>query len=403
MTQKSQTRDRAVLAAVLVFSVLPLGVEAAAMLWGVRHGFTGRALRDGLDFWAGGFLALHRQVTMVFDPVAYAAFITGIYGKLPTHMWSYPPSYLLLASAFGWLSPWVADGAFEAASLLLLIAVLRLARLPWPLVAAVAASPAALENILEGQNGALMTALIGGGVLLLPYRPRLGGALAGLASMKPQLGLVLPLFLLRRSPLAFAWAALAAVTLGVLSLYVFGPSAWAAFWRVTRPAMSNVLLTGKPPEFAGGLISVFAAVRGLGVNAALVIQGAVSMAAVALAAWRRDAVVALILAALASPYLHTYDLLGVALAVGLLVRHRLARGFAPGEQILFFLAWFGPGALPWAPQFAHLTPVILLLLLASAVARGPVTPCESILPSAAPGLSAGRLPIPARRNSTAPG
>jgi hypothetical protein len=404
MTQKSQTRGRATLVAVLVFSVLPSVTEAAAMVWGVRHGFTGRALRDGLDFWAGGFLALHHHVAIVFDPAAYAAFITGLYGKLPTHMWSYPPSYLLLASAFGWLSPWPAVFAFQAATLLLLITVLRLARLPWLLIAAVAASPAALESLLEYQNGALMTALIGGGVLLLPTRPRLGGALAGLASIKPQLGLVLPLYLLRRSPLAFAWAGLAAVTLGVLSLYVFGAVAWAAFWHVTRPAMSNVLLTGKPVEFAGGLISVFAAARGLGVTAALLIQGAVSIAAVALGAWRRDAVVALLLAALASPYLHTYDLLGVALAVALLVQDRLAQGFAHGEKILFFLAWFGPGALPWVPQFAHLTPVILLLLLASALARGPVTPCESTpMPSAAPGLSVGRLPIPARRNSTAPG
>ncbi len=392
------------LVAVLVFSVLPPVTEAAAMLWGVRHGFTGQALRDGLDFWAGGFLALHQQVAIVFDPVAYEAFITGIYGKLPTHTWSYPPNYLLLASAFGWLSPWAVVAAFQAASLALLIAVLRLARLPWLLIAAVGASPAALENILAGQNGALMAALIGGGVLLLPYRPRLAGVLAGLASIKPQLGLVLPLFLLRRSPVAFAWAALAAMTLGGLSLWAFGPGAWVAFWQITSPEMSHVLLTGKPPEFAGGLISVFAAVRGLGVTAALVIQGAVSLAAVVVAAWRRDAVVVLILAALASPYLHNYDLLGVALAVALLVRDRLTRGFATGEKILFFLAWFGPGALLWAPQFAHLTPVILLLLLASAAARGPVTPCESTaIPYAAQGLSAGRLPIPARRNSTAPG
>ena len=45
----------------------------------------------------------------------------------------------------------------------------------------------------------------------------------------------------------------------------------------------------------------------------------------------------LILGALASPYLHDYDLLGVALAVALLVQDRLrASGFAPGETVLFF-------------------------------------------------------------------
>jgi hypothetical protein len=344
----------------------------------------------------------------VFDPVAYQGFLTGAFfagaKAINVHMWSYPPNYLLVAAGFGWLAPWHAVLAFDALSLALLVAVLRLARLPWLLILAVAASPVSFENFLEGQNAALLTALIAGGILLLPARPRLAGVFAGLASIKPQLGLVLPLFLLRRAPLAFAWAALAAVALGAASVWAFGPGAWAAFWTVTRPAMSNVLLTGKPPQFAGGLISVFAAVRLLGVHAALAVQGAVSLGAVYWAWRRKNPAEILILAALASPYLHDYDLLGVALAVALLVRDRLEDGFLPGEAILFFLAWFGPGTLPWAPQFAHLTPVILLLLLASAWRRGPVIPCDSSqVPPVLPASSAGRSPIPAPPDSTAPG
>jgi hypothetical protein len=401
-------KRRLALIAIAVFSVIPSLGEGYAILWGQRHGLTGKALRDGLDFWAGGFLASHGHVGMVFDPVAYATFLNGAFfpaeTQLTVHMWSYPPNYLLLATAFGWLAPWHAVLAFDATTILLLVFMLRLARLPWPLVAAVALSPVSLENFLEGQNAALLTALIGGAVLLLPARPRLAGVLAGLASIKPQLGLVLPLYLLRRSPVAFATAVLAAVALGAASLYAFGPTAWAAFWRVTRPAMSNVLLTGQPPQFAAGLISVFAALRFLGVHPALVLQAAVSLAAIAWAWWRKNPVEVLILSALASPYLHDYDLLGVALAVALLVRDRLANGFLPGEAMLFFAAWFGPGMLPWKPQYAHLTPVILLLLLASAWRRGPVMPCDSSqVPPASPGSSAGRLPIPVPPNSTAPG
>jgi hypothetical protein len=297
------------------------------------QGFTGKALRDGLDFWAGGFLALHGKVAMLFDPLAYQGFLDGAYGKLGVHMWSYPPNYLLVAAAFGWLAPWHAVLAFDAGSLLLLVLVLRLARLPWLLILAVAASPVALENVLEGQNAALMTALIGGGLLLLPLRPRLGGVLVGLASIKPQLGIVLPLYVLRRSPVACAYAVLAALGLGAISLLAFGPAAWAGFWHVTRPAMSAVLITGKPAAFAGGLISVFAAVRFLGVHAALVVQGVVTLACVAAAASQKKPVPVLILAALASPYLHDYDLLGVALAVALLIQDRLEHGFFPGEPV----------------------------------------------------------------------
>jgi hypothetical protein len=363
---------------VLVVAVLPSLGEGYAVLWGAAHGYAGKALRDGLDFWAGGFLALHGHLAVLFDPVAYNGFLRGIYGvKLPFHFWSYPPNYVLLAAGFGGLSPFHAVLAFDVGSLLLLVLLLRLAGQGWGLIAAVALSPVSFENLLEGQNAALMTALIGGGLLLLPLRPRLAGILVGLASIKPQLGVVLPLFLLRRARWAFVYAVLAAAGLFCASVLAFGPAAWAGFLRVTGPAMSQVLLTGRPPEFAAGLISVFAAARFLGVHGAILVQAAVSGAAVLYAATRRDAASVLILAALASPYLHDYDLLGVTLAVALIAQNGLRCGFAPGEAVLLFVAWFGPGALPWVPQFAHLTPVVLVLLLASAARYGRLIGCNS--------------------------
>jgi alpha-1,2-mannosyltransferase len=404
MSLRSQIFTRPKLIALVVLCALPSCAEAYAIAWGQLHGLTGKALRDGLDFWAGGFLALHGDIAMLFDPLAYQSFLAGAYGKLPYHLWSYPPNYLLLAAGFGWLSPWHAVLAFDFCSLLLLAAVLRLSRQSFWLIAAVAASPASLENLLEHQNAALLTALIGGGLLLLRSRPRLGGLLIGLATIKPQLGLILPLFLLRRSPIAFAYAALAALLLAYAALHVFGPAVWTGFLHFTAPVMSNVLLTGQPPDFAGGLISVFALARPLGVHQALLIQGAVTLAAVLAALKIRSPATLLILAALATPYLHDYDLLGVALATALLLQDRLVTGFLPGEPLLYFLAWFGPGLLPWAPQFAHATPILLLLLLASALRRGGLIACDSSqVPPALPVSSAGRSPIPAPQNSTVPG
>jgi hypothetical protein len=372
------------------FSMLPSLMEGYAVMWGAHKGFTGKALRDGLDFWTGGFLLLHRQTATLFSPLAYGHFIAQIFGPhLPIHMWSYPPNYLLLAGLFGWLPPWPAVLSFDVCSLLLLFFLLRFAGQPWKLVLAVCASPVALENLLEGQNAALMTALIGGGLLLLETRPRLGGILIGLATIKPQLGIPLPLFLLR-SRSVFLSAALAALTLGLASLIASGPGAWTAFWHVTRPAMNNVLLTGQPPAFAGGLISVFATFRFAGVDAAILLQAMVSAACVLLAAKDQKPAILLILCALASPYLHDYDLLGVALAVALLVRDRLRQGFAAGEPLLFFLAWAGPGTLPWLPGLAHFTPLILLLLLATSMRRDRVPACDSrTIPPFLPESSAG--------------
>lgn len=401
MTSPSQTKRRLLLALLALLCILPSAAEGYAVLWGERHGFVGKALRDGLDFWAGGNLAAHGRATVLFDPAGYNRFLQNLYGHLPFHLWSYPPNDLLLATAFGRLAPWHAVLAFDALSLLLLIATLRLARQPWLLIAAVTLSPAACENFLEGQNAALLTALIGGGLLLLPRRPRLAGALIGFASVKPQLGLVLPLHLLRRAPVAFVTATISALALAAASVLWLGPGVWVGFWRVTRPAMSAVLLTGHPADFANGLISVFAAARPFGSAAACIAQGAVSLAAVAAATRTHRPAALLILSALACPYLHDYDLLGTTLAVALIIQDRLASRFRPGEPLLLFLAWFGPGLLPWAPRYAHAVPFILGLLLASALARATLAECDSKPDEQA--SSAGRSAIPARPASTVSG
>ncbi len=57
MSLKSQTLPRLRLILLVVLCAIPSCAEAYAIIWGQRHGLTGKALRDGLDFWAGGFLA----------------------------------------------------------------------------------------------------------------------------------------------------------------------------------------------------------------------------------------------------------------------------------------------------------------------------------------------------------
>ena len=104
----------------------------SVIIWGEAHGLTGKALRDGLDFWGGGFLALHGHLATLFDVRAYQAFFAGLYGKLPYHLWSYPPNYLLIALPFGWLPPWPAVLSFDLLSLLLLASIPSAD--PWALV-----------------------------------------------------------------------------------------------------------------------------------------------------------------------------------------------------------------------------------------------------------------------------
>jgi len=405
MARFSQLSRPKAVAWLIVFCTIPSVLQAMLMVWGVTAGRGGRAMRDGVDLWAGGWLAWHGHLAWLFDPAAYHAFLARtLPGDLPYHLWSYPPAYLLIVSPFDWLPPWPAILTYDATWFLLLAAALRIAGKSWWFVAAVLASPACLDNLLEHQNGNLCAALMAAPLLMLPRRPWLAGGLIGLLSFKPQLGLVLPLFLLRRAPRAVLAAAFSAVALGLAALAVFGPASYHGFWTVTRPMMSNVLLTGFPKEFSGGLISVFALIKPLGLGPAFAVQGAVTLAAVGLAAVTRKPAAVLLLAALASPYLHIYDLTGAAIAAALLVEDGLATGFAKGDVVAAFMIWFAPGLLPWAPQYAHAVPLLLALLLACVWRRGGLSTCDSSqVPPGSPASSAGRSPIPARPASTAPG
>src|SRR5271168_3923034 len=100
MSPKSQIYPRSLLVALAALCAVPSCAEGIAIVWGEAHGMTGKALRDGLDFWGGGFLVLHGHLATLFDVQAYQNFFAGLYGKLPYHLWSYPPNYLLITLPF---------------------------------------------------------------------------------------------------------------------------------------------------------------------------------------------------------------------------------------------------------------------------------------------------------------
>ena len=93
------------------------------------------------------------------------------------------------------------------------------------------AFPGALVNLTNGQNGFLTLGLLGAALLTLERRPILAGVLFGLMSYKPQYGLLVPIFLIATG----RWRAIAAASVTVLllaamSLAIFGPQTWQAFF-----------------------------------------------------------------------------------------------------------------------------------------------------------------------------
>jgi hypothetical protein len=206
-------------------------------------------------------------------------------------------------------------------------------------------------NLLWGQGGFLLTAIMGGGLLLLARQPVTAGLLFSLLlSYKPHLGLLIPLALMAgRQWRALAGMAGAGILLVMASAFVFGPDIWLDWWRNLAFAAFQLQhgfeLWPKMPTLAGAILLL-----GGGLTRALAAQGAVAVvvALVVMHVWRRDATPAckgsvLVLASLlASPHALSYDLVLLALPMAWVGREAVGRGLRPGQWYFLFFMWFSP-------------------------------------------------------------
>lgn len=102
----------------------------------------------------------------------------------------------------------------------------------WPGALLLAVAPSTLWTMLCGQSSLLVAALIVGGMRMAPRRPVLGGILLGLATYKPQLGLLVPVALIaaeRWRTLGVASATASCIV--VASTAAFGIPVWPAWFH----------------------------------------------------------------------------------------------------------------------------------------------------------------------------
>src|SRR5581483_1933596 len=177
-------------------------------------------------------------------------------------------------------------------------------------------SPPTVLAALVGQTAPLVGALATFGVLGLERRPRLAGALIGLAAvLKPQALLVAPAALVAAGAFeALASAAVVGVALALAATAVFGPALWGA-WLAGLPAFQAEIAA--VPGMMAGVIAPAGLAHELGLTgaAALGLRLALGSAALALVwiAFRHKAPPTLKAAALlvggllVTPYAMHYD------------------------------------------------------------------------------------------------
>jgi hypothetical protein len=371
---------------------------AAALAWiGLsRHGLDRLGKPLGADFpsfWAASRLALQGAPAQVYDLAAHAAVERGAFGgaDVPYSAFFYPPTYLLvclplgLIPYLGALAAWL--GATGYGCWRVVRAWLGAPSRRWALL--MLAFPGVLSTIGHGQNAFLTTALFGVAILAWDRRPLLAGVFFGLLTVKPQLGLLIPLALIVSGRWrVIASACVTALGLALAAVAVFGLSTWRG-WLTVSPLARRAL----EEDWVGSekMQSAFAAVRLLhgGLGLAYGVQAAVALAAAAvviqvmrrrtscprapdpLAGGATLATASL----LASPFMLDYDLMLLALPLAWLVREQAKGGALPWEKTAIFAAFLLPliGRLVAGRLGAPLGPPIvfaLLLVVARRAAAG---------------------------------
>ena len=339
-----------------------------------RDGSTLVVGRDFLNFWMYGRAAALPDPGRWYDAAAYQRELATLLGPgYPGLNWSYPPSIMLLAAPFGRLGYLPALLLWTVASLAIFLAVAARQIADRRALIALMVSPAAVFCLMSGQSSFLTAAMLIGIFATIERRPLLAGALIGLLTLKPQLGLLFPVLLIAAGRWrVFAAASVTALALAGLTAALFGTKVWIDFVALGLPAQNLVL--ADPQGIATPFhATVFMNLRGIGASYALAmsVQAGVALAAAGAVAWafrcRADADPRLLsalfiaCAVAAVPYLLVYDTLPLTFAALAL----LAGGMldARGAWLARFAYWLPllqiglgtlhiPGPALIAPAFA---------------------------------------------------
>ena len=342
---------------------------------------------DFLAFWSAARLAVEGRPEAAYDWVAIGAAhhlaVPGIGNRLS--LWHYPPTFLLPLYPLGLLSYLPALLLFNGATAVgwtVLCRRLLPERGLWILGLAL---PAALTNIMLGQNGLLTATVAGFALLLLDGEPVMAGCLIGLLAIKPHLAVLFPVALIATGRWrAFVAAAVTALLLLAASLAAFGAAPLWAFFHNLGFARELIDVGFRP---IARMPSAYVFSGSLGVPASLAMALQVTVAAAAgicvWVAWRSPAApfeakaATLALASLlVSPYVFNYDLTWAGLAMAWLGLLGRRRGFLSGERGLLLLAWAAP-VLMLVPVKVSLGFPLLVALLALAMRRALLaTPLE---------------------------
>jgi hypothetical protein len=332
---------------------------------------------DFMPMWAAARIGI-RNPGSLYD---FEAITQAQHAILPTlgkiRPWAYPPSALLLLTAFGLLPfalanvVWTLTGAgLNAWAGLRFLTSQRVVGL-----LLVFALPPSVLVLLTGQSTFLIAGLAGLAVTVLPTRPILAGVLLGLgAAIKPSALVLIPVALVACGAYrSLAGAIVAGLLTALASSALFGWARWIE-WLEALPRFQR--LVQDDPSLLRGAITPTALAVNAGVSGPLLLlcSGLFALGG-AVIAWRgfsrrADADPARRLSALlgggmlATPYAMHYDAALLALPAAMLV-------LRPHPRLTWLVAVLAYMLLAWAvvPYLGAAAMTLAVLILSSSIGR----------------------------------
>ena len=304
---------------------------------------------DFTNIWAAGRIVNEGHPALAYDPAVLKELEYTFSGHEYSAQfgWHYPPTFLFVAAALATLPYAWAFFLWCMLTLLPYLAAMRLLvgdRFGWLIAGA---CPAALSNMMIGQNGFLTATLMAGTVGLMERQPALAGICLGCLTYKPQFGILFPIVLIAGAQWrTMVFAAGSTVMMAGASWLAFGSETWLAFLHGLPIASQTVLTDG----LAGWskLQSIYGVTRILGGGdelawtLQLLLCAAVAVALCVI--WRGRAAFEMKTAALVTgvllvtPYVYIYDQVMLVIPAALLIRTGLNEGFRRHELLGIGLA-----------------------------------------------------------------
>lgn len=310
-------------------------------------------------FWGAAKLALAGDPLGAFDEVKLQ--VAGNSTPDLWLPWLYAPGFLILLLPFGALPFYLALAIFSALSITLMAIALRPfvggVKLAWVFMVF---APACASNLSLGQNSVIWFA----GFLIAMHALRSGrdvqaGLILGILTLKPQLGLLIPLALVGVA----AWrtigvAAVTTLLVAGLPTLIYGTEYWVAMYANQIKQVGYIVSAPNGIQVMVSPYSVFVR-AGIPSGIAQNLQWGVTLITAALVWWTWskknigfDHKLAIIFCAMpfSSPYYWYYDIASLALAALFMFRANVV-SLRPAGSVLLFFMWMG-------------TPLLFLLLIA---------------------------------------